>query len=134
MKKLLSILSGALIVVSISFQFAAAAVVDTSNSSEEVHIPNAEKHSSSNTAAILTPAVTRAYYAKSFFTGGFNSEKKQTAGLFKSLVSLTTIPLFISPGNIKKVALLSLTKEKVVFGAPSYKRFNYPAIAFRIKF
>ena len=134
MKKLLSILSGALIVVFISFQFAAAAVIDTSNSSEEVHHPNTEKLSNINTAAFLTPAVTRAYYADGFFTGGFNSDKKQTAGLFKSLVSLTTIPLFISPGIIKKTAFLVLSKEKVVFGAPSHKRFSYPAIAFRIKF
>ena len=134
MKKQLLILSGTLIVVFISFQFAAAAVIDTSNSSEEVHIPNTVKHNSINTSAFLTPAIARAYYADNFFTGGFNAEKKQTTGLFKSLLSLTTIPLFISPGNIKKTGFLALSKEKVVFGAPSYKRFNYPAIAFRIKF
>jgi hypothetical protein len=134
MKKLLSILSGALIVVFISFQFAVAAVVDTSNSSEEVHIPTTVKHSSINTATFLTPAVIHAYYANSFFASGFNSDKRQTAGLSKSLMSLTTIPLFISPGIIKKTAFLVLSKEKVVFGAPSHKRFSYPAIAFRIKF
>ncbi|HWD89824.1 MAG TPA: hypothetical protein VG367_16950 [Mucilaginibacter sp.] len=134
MKKQLLILAGILKILFLSTQPATAAKVDTSVSMNDAYRLNTVRNSFTNTTNFSPAAVTYINYTSGFFSDRFNSDKRSKSGLFKSLVSLTTIPLFISPGNNKKTALLALAKEKVLLGSPSQRRFSYPAIAFRIKF
>jgi hypothetical protein len=129
-KKQLSILTGLVIVVFFSSQSAGAAKIDTSASMDDTYRSN----SSAIIAAFLPAAAIHANYVNGIFSDGFNSGKTATFGLFKSLMSLTAIPLAISPGNTKKTGVLTLAKEKVLLGSPGRNRFSYPAIALRIKF
>jgi len=134
MKKQLLISAGILIVVFFSVQFAAAAKIDTSVSSDDAYRSNTEKNNFTNTTIFFPTTVTHLNYANSIVSDRFNAGKRSEPGLFKSLMALTTIPLFISRGINKKATFLTLTTEKVVLGSADHKRFSYPAIAFRIKF
>jgi len=134
MKKQSLILAGSLLVVFFSIQFAIAAKFDAPVSSEETNRPTSAKNYFTTTVAFFMPVTTDAHYANDMFAERFNSNKRSKPGLFKRLVSFTSIPLFISPGNNKKTAFLTLANEKVLLGSPSHSRFSYPAIAFRVKF
>jgi hypothetical protein len=134
MKKQLLILASILIVVFFSAQFAAAAKIDTSVSSDDTHRLSTGGNNFSNTVTFLPTTTTHVNYAGSIFSDRFNAGKRSNPIPFKNLVSLTNIPLFISQGTHKNAGFLALATEKVVLGSPTHNRFSYPAIAFRIKF
>ena len=134
MKKQLLILAGILIVVFFSSRLAATAKIDTSVSVDDTYRSKTGENSSANKVTFLSAAATHVNSANTIFSGGFNPDKRSKSGLLKTLMSVTTIPLFISPGNYKKTAFLTLANEKVLLGSPSHSRFSYPAIAFRVKF
>jgi hypothetical protein len=134
MKKQLLILAGILKIVFLSTQLAGAAKIDTSVSMDDTYRSGTAGNSFTNTATFLPIAVMHVNYVNSTFLSGFNSDKITKSGMFPSLMSLTTIPLFISPHNNKKIAFVTLAKEKVLLGSTSHSRFSYPVIALRIKF
>jgi len=131
MKKQLLILAGTIIVIFFSIQFASAAKFEAAVSSGETNRPAAAKNDFSNTAAFSLPVTTNPHYTNNMLA---EPDKGSKPGLFNGLMSLTSIPLFVSPGNIKKTAFLTIANEKVLLGSPSHSRFSYPAIAFRIRF
>jgi hypothetical protein len=100
-----------------------------------------EKHKTNNSIGwlLLAPGTTmfavggiiNATHSDNIFTAGLNS-KGAKVGLAGSLMALTSIPFFISAGNNRKMAFLSLKKEKLSLLEKGPGKFSYPAIAVKI--
>ena len=68
------------------------------------------------------------------FKSGFNPAKGTGLGFIGGVMALTSIPFFISAGNNKRKAYLSLKREKIVTSDRSVGSFHYLAIDLKIKF
>ncbi len=103
-----------------------------------------QKHKTNNTIGwlLLGSGVTMASVGfgigannmKYSFTPGYNNHKGDAVAFTGSLMALVSIPFFISAGGSRRKAFLSLKKEKISIGEKGPAKFNYPAIALKIKF
>ena len=68
------------------------------------------------------------------FKNGFNPAKGTGIGFIGGVMALTSIPFFISAGNNKRKAYLSLKREKIVTTDRSGGSIHYLAMDLKIKF
>lgn len=135
-----------LIVFLLSAQFVSAQKSDTATngSAQAGYDFYMQKHKTNNTIGwlLLGSGVTVASVGvgiganniKYVFTPGYDSHKGEVIAFTASLMALASIPFFISAGGSKRKAYLSLKKEKISIGEKGPTKFNYPAIALKIKF
>ncbi len=72
--------------------------------------------------------------SRDIFNYQFNPKKRSGFGFIGTVMALTSIPFFISAGNNRKKAFLSLKREKVEAGNSGSGNFHYVAIDFKMRF
>jgi hypothetical protein len=135
-----------LITFMLSLQFASAQKIDTPcfGSPEAKYCLYMEKYKTNKTvgwlllvsgATMMTiKGVINAHNNNNVFKNGFNPAKGPGLGIIGSAMALTSIPFFISAGNNKRKACLSLKREKIVTADRSTGSIHYLAIDLKIKF
>jgi hypothetical protein len=135
-----------LIVFLLSTQFVSAQKSDTAanGSTRASYDFYMQKHKTNNTIGwlLLGSGVTMASVGvgigannvKYILTPGNNSHRGEAVAFTGSLMALVSIPFFISAAGSRRKAYLSLKKEKVSIGEKGPAKFNYPAIALKVKF
>lgn len=142
MKKHISIL----VILFLSIQLVAAQKVDTplSRSPQSMYCFYMGKYNAKQTVGwvLLAPGFTvaaiggiiNANLGYNVLTTGFSLSKGSKFGILGSLIALTSIPFFISAGNDRAKAFLSLKKEKLSIFERGPGKFSYPAIAIKVNF
>ena len=126
-------------------QFASAQKIDTSAASPQAtHGSYIQKYKTSKTVAwlLLAPGATAATIrgvvnvrnGNGFFKYGFTPRRGPALGLIGSIMALSSFPFFISAGNSRKKAFLSLKRDKVVSAESGPGNFHYLAIDLKIRF
>lgn len=123
-----------------SLQFVTAQKIDTSknNSPQVMHDFYMQKHDTNKAVGFVfigSGTIMMVLGVRNSLHNLFSdSSAGETLFVAGGVTALASIPFFISAGANKRKASLSLNRESVSIGDRSRGSFNYPAIAFKIRF